>query len=75
MINLISKKYQALTLLVHKFIFDKTSLLGGLELTIPGKLVCGGTAGAIAQSFSYPLDVTRRRMQLSMMNPETHKYR
>ncbi|XKL66439.1 hypothetical protein PGB90_009859 [Kerria lacca] len=47
---------------------------GGVVLTIPAKLLCGGFAGAIAQSFSYPLDVTRRRMQLAMMNPETHKY-
>ena len=31
-------------------------------------------AGAIAQSFSYPLDVARRRMQLSMLYPETYKY-
>lgn len=47
---------------------------GGLVLTLPAKLVCGGMAGAVAQSFSYPLDVTRRRMQLAMMNPATHKY-
>lgn len=48
--------------------------LGGLVLNIPAKLLCGGLAGAIAQSFSYPLDVTRRRMQLAMMNPETAKF-
>ncbi|XP_011304425.1 graves disease carrier protein-like [Fopius arisanus] len=47
---------------------------GGLVLTLPAKLLCGGIAGAVAQSFSYPLDVTRRRMQLAMMNPATHKY-
>lgn len=47
---------------------------GGLVLTIPAKLVCGGLAGAAAQSISYPLDVTRRRMQLAMMNPSTHHY-
>ena len=47
---------------------------GGLGLTIPARLLSGGIAGAIAQSFSYPLDVTRRRMQLAMMNPTTHKY-
>lgn len=45
---------------------------GGLVLTIPAKLLCGGLAGAVAQSFSYPLDVTRRSMQLAMMKPETH---
>lgn len=47
---------------------------GGLVLTVPGKLVCGGLAGAVAQSVSYPLDVTRRRMQLACMNPETAKF-
>ncbi|XP_068081796.1 solute carrier family 25 member 16 [Anabrus simplex] len=47
---------------------------GGLVLIIPAKLLCGGFAGAVAQSVSYPLDVTRRRMQLAMMNPETRKF-
>ncbi|XP_014235625.1 graves disease carrier protein-like [Trichogramma pretiosum] len=47
---------------------------GGLVLTIPGKLLCGGIAGAIAQSFSYPFDVTRRRMQLALMHSDTHKF-
>lgn len=50
------------------------TFLGGLVLNIQSKLMCGGLAGAIAQSFSYPLDVTRRRMQLAMMNPETAKF-
>lgn len=47
---------------------------GGLVLTVPGKLVCGGLAGAVAQSVSYPLDVTRRRMQLAYMHPSTAKF-
>lgn len=47
---------------------------GGLVLSIPAKLFCGGLAGAIAQSFSYPLDVTRRRMQLAMMDPATARF-
>ncbi|KAG7209551.1 hypothetical protein KM043_015630 [Ampulex compressa] len=47
---------------------------GGLVLSLPAKLLCGGIAGAVAQMISYPLDVTRRRMQLAMMNPATHKY-
>ncbi|XP_012287041.1 graves disease carrier protein [Orussus abietinus] len=47
---------------------------GGLVLSLPAKFLCGGFAGAVAQTFSYPLDVTRRRMQLAMMNPDTHKY-
>ncbi|XP_003692428.1 graves disease carrier protein homolog [Apis florea] len=47
---------------------------GGLVLTIPARLLCGGIAGAVAQSFSYPLDVTRRHMQLGMMHHANHKY-
>lgn len=48
---------------------------GGLVLTTTARLLCGGIAGAIAQSFSYPLDVTRRRMQLGMMNHVKHNHR
>ncbi|KAL4710863.1 hypothetical protein ACJJTC_002493 [Scirpophaga incertulas] len=47
---------------------------GGLVLTVPGKLLCGGLAGAAAQSVSYPLDVTRRRMQLACMEPATEHF-
>lgn len=47
---------------------------GGLVLAVPAKLLCGGLAGAVAQSISYPLDVTRRRMQLAMMSPETARF-
>ncbi|XP_017782881.1 PREDICTED: graves disease carrier protein homolog [Nicrophorus vespilloides] len=47
---------------------------GGLVLAVPAKLICGGLAGAVAQSVSYPLDVTRRRMQLALMNPETSHF-
>ncbi|KAG8240141.1 hypothetical protein J437_LFUL017731 [Ladona fulva] len=36
-------------------------------MKLPAKLLCGGLAGAVAQSVSYPLDVTRRRMQLALM--------
>ncbi|CAK1555910.1 unnamed protein product [Leptosia nina] len=47
---------------------------GGLVLSVPGKLLCGGLAGAVAQSVSYPLDVTRRRMQLAAMDPATKHF-
>lgn len=54
--------------------FCFVQIIGGLVLSIPAKLLSGGLAGAIAQSFSYPLDVTRRRMQLAMMDPATAKF-
>ncbi|XP_075791045.1 solute carrier family 25 member 16 isoform X2 [Pelodiscus sinensis] len=36
-------------------------------------LLCGGLAGTIAQTISYPLDVTRRRMQLGTVLPDADK--
>jgi len=41
---------------------------GEVQLTVPAKLLCGGLAGAFSQTASYPLDVTRRRMQLGQFN-------
>jgi hypothetical protein len=48
--------------------------VGGLVLKMPANLVCGAAAGGVSTLFSYPLDVTRRRMQLAKMNPETAKF-
>lgn len=36
-------------------------------------LLCGGVAGAVAQTISYPLDVARRRMQLGSALPDSDK--
>ena len=47
---------------------------GGLVLNLPAKLLCGGLAGAIAQSFAYPMDVIRRRMQLAQMTPDMERW-
>lgn len=45
-----------------------------LVLDLPAKLICGGIAGATAQSVSYPLDVARKRMQLANMYPQTQRF-
>uniref|UniRef100_H2Y4Y6 Uncharacterized protein n=1 Tax=Ciona savignyi TaxID=51511 RepID=H2Y4Y6_CIOSA len=37
-------------------------------------LLCGGFAGAISQTVSFPLDVARRRMQLANVLPDSHKF-
>ncbi|BES91909.1 carrier protein [Nesidiocoris tenuis] len=71
--------FEMFKMLCMKYIPDWTCAsssrnTGGLVLLVPAKLVCGGLAGAFAQSLSYPMDVTRRRMQLAMMTPETHKF-
>ncbi|XP_008320126.1 solute carrier family 25 member 16 [Cynoglossus semilaevis] len=36
-------------------------------------LLCGGLAGAMGQTISYPLDVARRRMQLGAVLPDSDK--
>ncbi|XP_011874024.1 PREDICTED: graves disease carrier protein homolog isoform X1 [Vollenhovia emeryi] len=67
-------KYLSMKYAPHYFCTEHQTNTGGLILNIPAKLLCGGAAGAVAHTFSYPLDVTKRRMQLAMMNPATHKY-
>ncbi|XP_069124414.1 solute carrier family 25 member 16-like [Argopecten irradians] len=46
-----------------------------LVLRTSAKIFCGGFAGAMGQTLAYPLDVVRRRVQLSKMLPESHKYK
>ena len=43
---------------------------GKMTLSVPAKLLCGGLAGAFAQTASYPLDVARRRMQVFIIEIE-----
>lgn len=70
------EQLKAVLLLQFPFVFAQPNLTnsGGLQLNVPGKLLCGGIAGAIAQTVSYPMDVARRRMQLSLMYKEMNKY-
>jgi len=39
---------------------------GEMTLVLTAKLLCGGLAGALSQTISYPLDVARRKMQLGV---------
>ena len=34
-------------------------------LTTPWRLACGGTAGLVAQTATYPIHLVKRRMQVS----------
>ncbi|KAM3580835.1 hypothetical protein VKS41_006892 [Umbelopsis sp. WA50703] len=43
--------------------------------SISRKLLCGALAGSIAQTVTYPLDVLRRRMQVTGMSSMNYKYR
>ncbi|ESP04634.1 hypothetical protein LOTGIDRAFT_135819 [Lottia gigantea] len=47
---------------------------GQINLNIPTKLVCGGISGAVSQTITYPLDIVRRRLQVSVLLPDSHKY-
>ncbi|XP_071438911.1 solute carrier family 25 member 16-like [Hetaerina americana] len=67
-------KYLCMKYLSHFTCTPCSKNTGGLVLILPAKLLCGGLAGAVAQSVSYPLDVTRRRMQLALM-PKTEAQR
>jgi len=40
------------------------------EISTVSKLACGGVAGSISQTLTYPLDVLRRRMQMIGMKDE-----
>lgn len=50
----------------HKSV-DDPSASNYYELTVAGKLVCGAFTGALTQTLTYPVDVVRRHMQLSIM--------
>ena len=72
-----SGNYSYSLYLAYSFIFILFNFLiklGGLVLTLPAKLLVGGLSGAIAQSFAYPFDVIRRRMQLALMTPEMQRW-
>ncbi|KAI8388185.1 mitochondrial carrier domain-containing protein [Radiomyces spectabilis] len=47
----------------------------GQEPSAVGRLVCGALAGTIAQTITYPLDVLRRRMQMTGMASVNYKYK
>ena len=64
--------YEVLKSLMMERLRDSATKLsldgsGTVVLTVPATLVCGGLAGAVAQTVSYPLDVVRRNMQVHGM--------
>lgn len=47
----------------------------GLNVDVDVKLICGGIAGAVAQTVTYPFDVLRRRMQMTLSKDSPFKYK
>ncbi|KAF9159628.1 hypothetical protein DFQ26_006331 [Actinomortierella ambigua] len=47
---------------------------GEVAPSVPVKLLCGALAGSFAQTVTYPLDVLRRRMQVTNMSLVSYKY-
>lgn len=47
----------------------------GIDLDVEKKLICGGVAGATAQTLTYPFDVIRRRMQMNHSPDANFKYK
>lgn len=55
----------------HRDLPDKNGDYSRPELRTAAELVCGGIAGAIAQTSAYPLEVLRRKMQVAgALNPD-----
>lgn len=46
-----------------------------IDLSVDVKLACGGVAGAVAQTITYPFDVLRRRMQVSQSGLHSYNYK
>ena len=42
----------------------RLSPAGGAHMTVPATLLCGACSGSLTAVLTYPLDVTRRRMQV-----------
>jgi hypothetical protein len=44
------------------------------QLDTPTRLACGGVAGLVAQSATYPLDIVRRRLQVLLTSCTCRSY-
>ena len=51
----------------------KSFLFGGVDASIPAKLVCGGMTGMSASILTYPLDLIRTMLSVHVDNPNMKK--
>jgi len=65
--------YDSLKILLAQKYAEETTIEGRVKPVY--QLICGGIAGAAAQTASYPLEIIRRKMQLAGMTAHTPVYR
>ncbi|KAF9415137.1 hypothetical protein BGZ94_000176 [Podila epigama] len=66
--------YVALNFQAYEVLRKRLTPPGEVAPTVAMKLVCGALAGSFAQTVTYPLDVLRRRMQVTGMDAVSYKY-
>ncbi|KAF9950532.1 hypothetical protein BGZ70_001323 [Mortierella alpina] len=66
--------YVALNFQAYEVLRKHFTPAGETSPTVGMKLVCGALAGSFAQTVTYPLDVLRRRMQVTGMDAVSYKY-
>ncbi|OZJ04525.1 hypothetical protein BZG36_03986 [Bifiguratus adelaidae] len=67
--------YVALNFQCYELIKKYLTPPGESQPSVGRKLACGALAGSIAQTVTYPLDVLRRRMQVTGMSSMAYKYK
>ncbi|KAF9177685.1 hypothetical protein BGZ51_008464 [Haplosporangium sp. Z 767] len=66
--------YVALNFQAYEVLRKHFTPPGETSPSVGMKLVCGAVAGSFAQTVTYPLDVLRRRMQVTGMDAVSYKY-